>query len=84
MIRLVDTGPVRPEPHEAIIEAAIARHGATAVLIAALRALMRVPRLRPPPAAADDLPAHLRRDIGLPPKAAHARLEALPPLPPRF
>lgn len=52
------------------IEAAIAAHGAWRVLIAAFVALMtRGRRARANPDA-DELDAYLRRDIGLPPKAA--------------
>ncbi len=62
------------------IEALVARHGALPVLVAVLRALLRRPQLRPPPADPAALTPHLRRDIGLPPESAHARLDALPPL----
>ena len=64
--------PLGPDP--SLIEDAIARHGPSRVLLAALRALLR-PAARPPdrprpPRARDlrDLNEHLRRDIGLPPR----------------
>ncbi|SLN17994.1 hypothetical protein ROJ8625_00604 [Roseivivax jejudonensis] len=79
MIRLVHTNAVS----ETSIDATIARHGALRVLMAALGALLRPAAPHPPPeAGVDGLTPHLRRDIGLPPEAAHARLEALPPLMP--
>jgi len=50
---------------------------------AALGALLRPAAPHPPPeVGVDGLTPHLRRNIGLPPEAAHARLEALPPLMP--
>ena len=54
--------PVRrtPDPIRHVIET----HGAVRVLLAAAAALLR-PRARPPDATR--LPAHLRRDVGLPP-----------------
>ncbi len=62
---------IPPPPSRDLIDAAIATHGASRVLRAALRALLHRPA-RPPDASR--LPAHLRRDIGLPP---------LPPAPSR-
>ncbi len=53
----------------ALIDAAIEVHGPARVLLAAIVALLR-PKARPPDAG--DLPAHLRRDIGLPPEAPPA------------
>ena len=81
MIHPVRIAPAGPD---AALEAIIARHGARVVLIAALRAALRRPQTRPPPPNADDLSAHLRRDVGLPPEAAHSRHAALPPLPLRI
>lgn len=62
------------------VEALIARHGARAVLLAALRALVKPQQWRPPPTEAADLTAHLRRDVGLPP--APPGRPVLPPLHP--
>ncbi|CTQ50018.1 hypothetical protein [Jannaschia donghaensis] len=56
-----------PPPTPTLIDDAIDRHGATRVLWAALRALLR-PTARPPDLR--DLPDRLRRDIGLPPHPA--------------
>lgn len=49
----------------------IARHGATAVLWAAIRAALLPRRRRPRPPDLRHLSPHLRRDLGLPPHAAH-------------
>ena len=57
------TRPRPGNPH-ALIDAAIAAHGAGAVLRRALRALLATRREPPDVAALGD---HLRRDIGLPP-----------------
>ena len=71
-------------PHVDSIDGIIARHGAFPVLVAALKALIRQRKKRPPPVDAATLPDHLKRDVGLPPEAAFARQDALPPLRPPF
>ena len=63
----------RGNPAATSIDALVARHGAVAVLRAALAALLQ-PRPRPPDAAS--LSPHLRRDLGLG--------EARPPGPPHL
>ena len=65
MIQTYPTSPAREG-----IEDVIRRHGATAVLVAALRAILRGAKNRAPPAQADGLNAHLRRDVGLDPEPA--------------
>ncbi|ETX15082.1 hypothetical protein OCH239_19290 [Roseivivax halodurans JCM 10272] len=67
-------------PNADSIDGIIARHGAFPVLFAALKALFKLRKRRQRPADAATLPDHLKRDIGLPPEAAHARRDALPPL----
>lgn len=52
------------------LPALIAHHGAPRVLVAALVAMLFPRAFRPLAAQMSDLDDHLRRDIGLPPKAA--------------
>jgi len=51
--------PARPA-----IESLIAEHGGWRVIVTVAGALLRR-RLKPPPVTAEDLPVHIRRDIGL-------------------
>ncbi|MDB2407569.1 hypothetical protein N9W17_03440 [Jannaschia sp.] len=69
--------PLRPPPSRNAIHIAIDAHGPMRVLLAALGALLR-PRARPPDAGA--LPAHLRRDIGLPTGAPDLPSERINPI----
>lgn len=65
--------PISPESRpDTTLEAVIARHGIRAVLFAALRAALRRERRRPPHPG-EILPDHLRRDVGLPPRAPPPR-----------
>ena len=50
-----------------MVDRAVAIHGAIPVLIRAIRATFRVDR-PPPLISVDDLPSHLRKDIGFAPK----------------
>ncbi|WP_126978608.1 hypothetical protein [Frigidibacter oleivorans] len=67
------------------IDATIAAHGAWRVLAVAAGRLLTGPlRRRPAPTAADRLSDHLRRDVGLPPKAAPPPGQQLPRLRSQF
>lgn len=65
---MVQARPARPP-----LERLIARHGAGAVVMALLAALLAPPRrkARHRVIDIDTLPDHLRRDIGLPPPLHH-------------
>lgn len=56
-----------PQVPEQTISQTIAQYGAWTVLGAALLAVLNPQQLRPPPTTADNLDAHLRKDVGLPP-----------------
>ncbi len=73
--------PVAPHP-STDIASTIAQHGAPRVLAAALAALFRTPRMRPPPPLAEDLTNHLRWDVGLPPRTQVDRRLAVQPFVP--
>lgn len=60
------TARLRPAMHRLI-----ARHGATAVLWAAIRAALLPRRRRPRPPDPYLMSPHMRRDIGLPPQGPH-------------
>lgn len=64
---------VQAAPARLSVERLIARHGRGAVVMALIAALLRRPRRKARHRAIniDAMPAHLRRDIGLPPPVHH-------------
>ncbi len=75
MITIPNPSPVRGE-----ISTLISRHGALPVLRAVLFTLLsrQGRKRRPPPVFVNELPPHLRRDLGLPPQQRSLR-PGLPP-----
>jgi len=72
----IDHGAAAPLPFpRASLEAIIQRHGAVRVLVATVVAMLRPRGARPLAATLSELDNHMRRDIGLTPKAAS------PPMP---